>query len=430
MKKNACLVVIGSGPLGMISSLILKEHFDKVIVLERQSKEKFLKKHGYTYPIVFSPGAIKILEKVGAWKPIISERSEYNGVLIHTKIMGKEFKIKIATEGLYAYWRHHIIEKLYERTLQEKIQIYFNANVEYIDFQDNICKESKMGSIPFNLLLGADGNYSLTRNLMSKAHPKFMEKEFRLRLLNKWHAYRLPSKGTLRKNFWGDGRFVGSYIYNELDKSTKCNFIVTTMRQPNEEISIVIRHGLNVDERRLKEVNERFLRQHVDSIKEFKGGWDAGCSGKYEHVQTPTFYLNSVLLVGDAAHGFVSYADLLSLGIISIGSFYEIFNKSSSIKEALRNYDETLGKSIRYYSSFALRRSTENITGEFLKFEIARKLWIVGRHPMMYNVFEDDFEIQKYMRKYKRDLFRVRLFFYSIPIILLLLVAIFFLVQK
>jgi len=37
---------------------------------------------------------------------------------------------------------------------------------------------------------------------------------------------------------------------------------------------------------------------------------------------------------------------------------------------------------------------------------------------------EDDFEIQKYMSQYKRDLRRIKLFFYGLPIVLVTLVAI------
>ena len=427
-KKNGCLVGIGSGPVGMVSALILKDYFDKVILLERQSRETFLKKHGFTFPIVFSPASSKILESIDVWKPIMSEKSEFYGLVIHKRIMGKEFEFTSVKEGVFAHWRHHIIAKLYERILEEKIPIYFDANVEEIDFQGNLCKETRLGSIPFNLLLGADGMHSLTRRLMAKAHPKFTEESFSLQLLNKWHTYRLPSRGLLREKFGGGDRHLASHIiyFDNLAQhpSDEFRIVSTSMRQPNEEINILIRHDAGLDSQRLKVLNEEFFGPYVNSRQELNAQWDAGCSGKFEQVLAPTFYLNSVLLVGDAAHGFESAGDLINIGITSVGSFCEIFKKSLNIPEALQKYDETVGDSIRFYASYALRRGQEKTSGEMAKFAIAGKLGIVGRYPGMFGIFEEDFEIQARMIAYKRDLLKIKLFFYGIPFILLILIAI------
>ena len=66
IKKRDNLIIIGSGPIGMVSALMFKKHFEKVVILERQSKESFLQKHGFTFPIVFTPASIKILKNIGA----------------------------------------------------------------------------------------------------------------------------------------------------------------------------------------------------------------------------------------------------------------------------------------------------------------------------------------------------------------------------
>ena len=431
-KKKGCLVIIGSGPVGMVSALMLKDHFDKVVLLERQSQESFLQKHGFTFPIVFTPASIKILEGIGAWKPLMQEKSEYYGVVIHKRMMGKELEFTAAKEGVYAHWRNHIIAKLYQRILDEEMQIHFDTNVEDIDFQNNFCKEERLGNIPFNLLLGADGMHSFTRRLMAKAHPKFTEKAFSIQLLNKWHAYRLPSRGLLRQKFDGGNRHLASHIY--LDNlarypADKFRIISTSMRQPNEEINILIKHDAQLDSQRVKALNSEFFGPYVDSIQKLNEQWDAGCSGKFEHVQTPTFHLNSVLLVGDAAHGFESSGDLINLGITSVGSFCDILNKSRSIPEALQQYDETVGDSLRFYASYALRRSKGKTTGEMAMFVIARKLGIVGEHPNLYSNFDEDFEIQACMARYKKDLLKVKLLFHGIPTILLSLVGLIFLTK-
>ena len=81
-KKLDHLVIIGAGPVGMVSALFFKDHFKHITLLERQSKDNLLKKYGFTFPIVFSPSSIKILKQVGAWEAIEAERSEFFGVVV------------------------------------------------------------------------------------------------------------------------------------------------------------------------------------------------------------------------------------------------------------------------------------------------------------------------------------------------------------
>ncbi len=407
----------------MVAALMLNNHFEKVILLEQQSEEKFLKTHGFTFPIVFTPAAIKILKRVGVWNSIKSERSAFFGVVIHKQIMGREFEYISAEDGVYSHWRNHIVAKLYEQIREEEIQIHFEANVEIIDFQDSLCRESTLGDIAFDLLLGADGINSLTRGLMAQAHPQYAAEEFSLTLLDNWYAYRLHSEGALQEKFGGGDRFLASNVYvDNLDAypSDKFRVITTSMKQPNEEISVLIKHGAGLDLQHVKELNDVFFEPYVGSIQELHEAWDAGYAGKFEQVQTPTFTLNNVLLVGDAAHGFESTGDLINLGLTSIGSFVEILTRNPSIPDALREYDETVGESLRFYADFSYRRSKEKIAFEVVSIELAAKLGIANKHPSLFGIYRDDFEIRSYMKEYKSDLLKSKLLVFSIPLVFLL----------
>ncbi|HAV76457.1 MAG TPA: hypothetical protein DCX53_03790 [Anaerolineae bacterium] len=428
MKKPTSLVIVGSGPVGMVAALMFKQHFKKVILLERQSKESFLRTHGFTFPIVFSPASIKILKEIGVWEGISSQRSEFFGVVIHKRIFGREFRFTSSREGVYSHWRNHAITKLYERMVELGIPIHFNARVESIDFQGNVCRESNLGEIPFDLLLGADGINSQTRGLMAKAHPEFEENQFSLTFLDNWYAYRLPSEGVMREKFSGGNRFLASNVFvdNLADHpSEKFRIVTTGMRQPEEEISILIKYGADVSFPRLKYLNESYFGRFVESKQELDAAWEAGYAGKFEQAYAPTFHLNNVLLIGDAAHGFESTGDLINLGIASIGSFYEIFTRQSDLAGALKEYDNTVGEDLRFYAGFSYRRSKEKVAFEIGSIEFAGWLGITKRHPTLFGIYEDDFEISSYMKAYKKDILKSRLvvFGFILAIILLILVC-------
>lgn len=423
-KKYKTLVIVGSGPVGMVSALLFKEYFENVILLERQSKESFLQDHGFTFPIVFSPASIKILETIGVWEGIRAERSEFFGVVINKRILGMDFKFTSSKQGVYSHWRNHTISQLYARIVEKGIPVHFDARVEGIDFQGNVCKEASLGDLSFDLLLGADGINSQVRRSMAKNHPKFKENEFGVKFLDRWYAYRLPATGALRERFLGGDRFFASNVFvdNLADfPGEKFRVVTTGMRQPAEEISILIKYSADIDLPRLKFLNEIFLGPFMVPQPEIDAAWAEGYAGKFEQVYTPTFTLNKVLLVGDAAHGFESTGDLINLGIASLGSFHERFTRLPDVASALREYDETIGNDLRFYAEFSYQRSKEKIAFEVSSIEFASKLGITKRHPALFGIYEDDFEIHSYMKAYQRDILKSRQIVLGIPLAVLLM---------
>jgi 2-polyprenyl-6-methoxyphenol hydroxylase-like FAD-dependent oxidoreductase len=394
----------------MVAALLLKDRFDKVILLERQSKERFLTTRGFTFPIVFSPAAIKVLAEVGVWEAIQQEQSPFFGVVIHKRLLGREFTWTAKRDGVYSHWRNHIVAGLYDRVSQEGIDVHFEAEVTDIDFAGGVCTEATLGEIRFDLLLGADGMYSQTRGLMAKAHPGFAEEEFRSTRLDRWYAYRLPSVGALAERLGGGERGFASHIYVDnlaAFPDDRFRVITTAMTQPHDEICVVVKHGVALDRDRVRELNDVFFSPMVDR-NVLDREWEAGVGGSYDHVRIPTFHLDSALLVGDAAHGFESTGDLINVGISSVGSLRGLLDEHEDIPSALAAYDATVGRSLRTYTDYALRRSLEKITAEVAAFEAGALLRVNNHHPSLWGIFEDDFEVSRYMQRYERDRRRIK----------------------
>lgn len=428
-KKYQNLVIVGSGPVGMVSALLLREQFEQVTLLERRTKENFLQTQGFTFPIVFSPSSIRILQQIGIWEAIRAERSEFFGVVIHNRILGREFNITSVREGVYSHWRNHVVAKLYEKVLAAGIPIHFEAQVEAIDFQNNVCREARLGDLPFDLLLGADGSNSQTRRLLAQAHPRYPEDSFQRIGLDHWYAYRLPSRGAMREKFAGGERFYSSNVFVDnlpAFPREKFRIVTTGMRQPEEEISILIKHDPAIDPARLKVMNDSFFGPLVGSQAELDAAWQAGYAGRFDQVQAPTFHLNQVLLIGDAAHGFESTGDLINLGLTSAGCFREILSRQSNVPAALEEYDASAGASLRFYAAFSHRRSQEHISFEVASIELAHRLGLARRHPTLFGIYDEDFELVPYLRGYQRDIVKARALVGGLAVALTVLVLFLF----
>ena len=127
-------------------------------------------------------------------------------------------------------------------------------------------------------------------------------------------------------------------------------------------------------------------------------------SGTYYHVKAPTFCFNSCVLLGDSSHCWVSCGDLLSFGILTVGKLYAELQKGNvSIPDALKNYDETTGKCVRFYSSVvAYPRAVEGEVGkEPFMFGILSKVGLTAKHL---DIYKEGFDLHKDMKQFMQDL--------------------------
>lgn len=403
-RRHGSLVVIGAGPVGMVSALLLRERFDQVVVLERQSKERFLETRGFTFPIVLSPAAGSVLGRVGAWDAINAERSPYFGVVVHKRVLGRDLRWTARRADVYSHWRNHIVAALHDRLVEEGIEVVFGARLESIDFESRVCTIAGDTEIPYDLLLGADGMHSQTRSLMASDHPEHGADAFATEALDRWYAYRVPSVGEIDELYGNAADGVALHVHVDNlphAPNEKLRVVTVGMTSPEREVSVVIKHGQEVTLDRLKELNAAFFGPLVDDGV-LDDEWRVGVGGEYQHVMAPTFGRGAALLVGDAAHGFEGNGDLINLGIGSIAALPKLLDEYDDIRQVVSRYDETVGSSLRDYSSFAMRRSREKINFEVAMYEGGALLGINGHHPSFWGIYEEGFEIGPYMARYHR----------------------------
>ncbi len=388
----------------MVSALLLRSRFDHVTILESQPKERFLQTRGFTFPIVLSPAAGRVLRKVGAWDAINAERSPYFGVVVHKRFLRFNLRWTARREGVYSHWRNHIVASLYNRVVEEGIEVVFGARLESIDFESRVCQMAGGPELAYDLLLGADGMHSQTRSLMAMDHPEHPPDSFATEVLDRWYAYRVPSVGAVDERYGStsDGVALHVHVDNQPDApDEKFRAITVAMTAPGREVSIVIKHGQDIGLDRLEDLNAAFFGPLVDA-EVLEAEWRSGVGGEYRHVRAPTFRRGAALLVGDAAHGFEGNGDLINLGIGSVSALPDLLDESPEVSEAVRRYDDTVGSSLRDYSSFALRRSNEKINFEVATYEAGALLGVNGHHPSFWGIYEEGFEIGPYMARYER----------------------------
>ena len=109
---------------------------------------------------------------MGAWDAINAERSPYFGVVVHKRLFGINLRWTARRESVYSHWRNHIVASLYDRVVEEDIEVVFGARLESIDFESRVCQLADGTELEYDLLLGADGMHSQTRSLMAMDHPE------------------------------------------------------------------------------------------------------------------------------------------------------------------------------------------------------------------------------------------------------------------
>uniref|UniRef100_A0A7S2HK05 FAD-binding domain-containing protein n=1 Tax=Helicotheca tamesis TaxID=374047 RepID=A0A7S2HK05_9STRA len=402
--KHESLVIVGGGPVGMLTALLYKDTFSSITILERQSKEKFFASR-YTFPVVFTPAALNVMKQVdGLLKALKPSQSPYQDLEVKFKVLGKWITIVKKFEGLNSSWRDTLVKVEHELILKTKnISMHFGCELKSIDFDQNICHEATLGAFSYDLLIGADGCHSQTRQLLAEAHPLYDPKtDFKKDIVKRWHTFALPITKEVDRDYC---QYHANLTVQTGDKSDFA-LIASVMRYPKDVVSYLISAPPSATDEEFKEVKEKnFPYFSEEEMK--KHNDESAISGHFYHVTAPTFCYKSCVLLGDAAHSWQSSGDLLSIGFLTVGKLLSELQKAGvSIPNALKAYDESVGECVRFYSNnFAYPRSAAGMRGgEIATFSTLSKIGLTGTHPTVDSIYREGFDLEYDMKQYVRDL--------------------------
>ncbi len=185
MKSKYDIAIAGGGIVGLISAILLRKSraFSEsdIYIVEKNEKKRFIARKDIDIRVsAISAGSIQILKKINVWDKLIQERIfRYSNMCVWDggdSIEG-DSRIDFSSDQ-YGYRElGYIIEnfqlqtRLIELAESLDVKILFDSEIESISQLDSSDKISigiiNSGSLEVDLLIGADGSESKTRQLMN-----------------------------------------------------------------------------------------------------------------------------------------------------------------------------------------------------------------------------------------------------------------------
>ena len=185
MKSKYDIAIAGGGIVGLISAILLRKSraFSEsdIYIVEKNEKKRFIARKDIDIRVsAISAGSIQILKKINVWDKLIQERIfRYSNMCVwdgDDSIEG-DSRIDFSSDQ-YGYRElGYIIEnfqlqtRLIELAESLDVKILFDSEIESISQLDSSDKISigiiNSGSLEVDLLIGADGSESKTRQLMN-----------------------------------------------------------------------------------------------------------------------------------------------------------------------------------------------------------------------------------------------------------------------
>ena len=178
------IIITGAGLVGSLLSIYLTRRGYKVSIYERRADMRTQQMQaGRSINLALSDRGIKALEEVGIMDEVKKIAIPMHGRLMHDKD-GKEVYQAYGKEGQFinSVSRGELNARLMDLAEQEGVTIFFNERCSKVDWEKKevIFEHSKLSrqTVPFDVLLGADGSFAATRLAHQLQHPRFQYQQY------------------------------------------------------------------------------------------------------------------------------------------------------------------------------------------------------------------------------------------------------------
>lgn len=321
------ILIIGAGVAGLACAGLLEKQGATPLVIEKDTEKKF---NNSGYMLGLLPLGGRVLSELDADKAYFDRSIEMKTYEIHKEDgrLNKAYPLDFINEKFGSY--RGIERKELIRVLREKLrstELRFGTTTEAfrvkadkveVTFSDGTSRE-------FDIVIAADGIHSSTRKQLWKPD----EYSFYETGWGGWVAWLENKHMNAYKEYWGASSFMGLYPVK--------NKIGVFLGGPDDLI----------DEKGMKGFAEE-IRKHVHEDEELlRGAFDALLDTerpflwKFHDVRTESWTKGNIILLGDAAAGFLPTA--------GVGASMALDSASALIDELSRTDREHLQYGLQLY---------------------------------------------------------------------------------
>lgn len=183
-------IVVGAGPVGLVSALRLAQAGVRVAVIEKRDRLNQVSKAS-----TFHPPTLDILNRIGVYDRFNAMALHIDRLQYRTPEMGilGEISYDLLKGSTPFPFRKHLEQSFLTPVLLEKLRTYPNAdfsfNAEFLDVKDNgtnvaitVMKDGRESVMSARFLLGADGGHSAVRESAGISFPGKPYPGFQLRI--------------------------------------------------------------------------------------------------------------------------------------------------------------------------------------------------------------------------------------------------------
>ena len=367
MQKHSEIVILGSGLIGLSTALLMEKYGLGSVIIDKSSIT-LLKSTSDKRTTAISQGSARIYKQIGIWKDLVKYSQPIYKIKVTegSEVNGLTFNHEMTEEGVMGYIvENKFIKKfLLDKVLESKIiKMYSNNLVKNIKNLKNKTLELKTqkGTIQCDLLIGADGRQSNTREigLFKYFYKKYNQNAYVFNIVHE-----APHNGMALERFFPTGPLA----------------VLPMKTEKGNQSSVVF----TVDDYIKFKNKDSFYKFFEEKYKGFFGGII-----KFSKVSTfpldvyscLKYYKNNIVLVGDACQALHPIAGQgFNLGLRDCLFLSDSLNKAKNLGQRvnsnliLKEYSRK-----RFYDKSLLVSSTHNLNKFFgFKSRIISKVRSVG----------------------------------------------------